>query len=75
MTEQDTASRIRGLGYELAQIMAMLRHFGGAANTEAAAGLDDALDDIDRAVRALEDDDQQLVTATLPAGLIPERNR
>lgn len=62
MPEQDTASRIRGLGYELAQIMAMLTHFGGAANTEAAAGLDDALDDVDRAVRALEGD-QQLATA------------
>jgi hypothetical protein len=63
MAEQDTATRIRGLGYELAQIMAMLRYFGGEANTEAAAGLDDALDDIDRAVRALEGD--QLVAAEI----------
>jgi hypothetical protein len=43
--------------------MAMLRHFGGEANTEAAASLDDALDDIDRAVRALEGD--QLVAAEI----------
>ena len=63
MAEQDTATRIRGLGYELAQIMAMLRHFEGEANTAAAAGLDDALDDIDRAVRALEGD--QLVAAEI----------